>query len=157
MLQRQHSAHEQLLSGMQTLAGVCYLAWRALRSLTPKWGYFYSVTIWLCEFCGMTFAELFLLGLWSQVERPARYGSLASEGTGICLCTCTLCCRQVVVGAKAQSILAMLVHFFPMSPVKACQSAFCGVVMSTPHQSCTRAAIPVNGQMIVMAISRFAG
>ena len=49
-----------------------YVVWRALRSLTPGWGYFYSVPFWLCEFVGFILSNAFVASLWNQIERPSR-------------------------------------------------------------------------------------
>ena len=61
-----------LCSALQTrsrpqLASATYLTWRALRSLTPGWAYFYSIPFWLMEALGWFMSNIFILGLWEQV------------------------------------------------------------------------------------------
>ncbi|KAK9793218.1 hypothetical protein WJX73_003952 [Symbiochloris irregularis] len=63
----------RFLAAIQQVAAYLYLTWRALRSLTPGIGYIYSMTVWVCEFVGITSTLMFLTGLWSQIERPTRF------------------------------------------------------------------------------------
>ena len=47
-----------------------YIIWRALRSLTPGWGYAYALPFWLCEFAGFVMSNAFVASLWNQIARP---------------------------------------------------------------------------------------
>jgi hypothetical protein len=49
------------------------MLWRAARSCTGGWLYFYSIPVLLAELAMALLSNLFLLSLWRQVERPARW------------------------------------------------------------------------------------
>ncbi len=58
--------------GCQLLV-VGYLIWRALRTLTPGWGYFYSLPLWISEYIMFLMSNIFIMSLWHQIERPQRF------------------------------------------------------------------------------------
>lgn len=72
---------------VQTTGGFLYLVWRALRSLTPGYGYIFSVTVWVFEFIGMCTSLPFQVGLWKQIERPTRHAHAPSY-TSCLSCVC---------------------------------------------------------------------
>lgn len=55
----------------QVLGGI-YLAWRALRTLRPGYGYFYSVPFWLAEFLAYCLSYCFVASLFYMIERPEK-------------------------------------------------------------------------------------
>lgn len=48
--------------------GAAYLAWRALRTLRPGWGYAYSVPWWCAEFTAHCLSYCFIAGLFYMVR-----------------------------------------------------------------------------------------
>lgn len=60
-----------------------YLVWRALRSLRPSWGYFYSIPFWLAEYAAFVLSNCFILSLWSMVRVwPAAASSCKCSAAG---------------------------------------------------------------------------
>jgi hypothetical protein len=50
-----------------------YMVWRAARSCPGGWMYFYSIPVLLAELAMALMANLFLLSLWRQIERPSSW------------------------------------------------------------------------------------
>lgn len=61
-----------MLAPLQVLSGT-YLLWRAARSCPSGWLYLYSIPVLVAEIAMSCMAHLFVLGMWSQLERPARW------------------------------------------------------------------------------------
>lgn len=57
---------------MQALSAV-YLVWRAARSCPDGWMYLYSLPVLLAELAMGLLANVFVLSMWSQLDRPARW------------------------------------------------------------------------------------
>jgi len=66
------AAHHVTPAPVQVLSGT-YLMWRAARSCPTGWLYLYSIPVLLAEIAMSCMAHLFVLGMWSQLERPARW------------------------------------------------------------------------------------
>lgn len=49
-----------------------YMVWRALRTLTPGYGYIYSIPFWAIEAASFVMSNFFVIGLWYMIERPER-------------------------------------------------------------------------------------
>lgn len=63
----------RVLATLTQLTLIVYIFWRALRTLTPGWDYFYSIPIFLIELVFYPFSFIFILGLWYSIDRPKRW------------------------------------------------------------------------------------
>ena len=50
-----------------------YLIWRAARSCPGGWLYLYSLPVLVAEISMSLLSNIFVLSLWSQLDRPARW------------------------------------------------------------------------------------
>lgn len=60
------------LAAITQSLSAAYIVWRAARSLPGGWLYFYSLPVLLAEITIWLISQLFVLSIWSQVDRPTR-------------------------------------------------------------------------------------
>lgn len=60
------------LAAITQALSVAYIVWRAVRSLPVGWLYFYSLPVLLAEITIWLMSQVFVLSIWSQVDRRTR-------------------------------------------------------------------------------------